>query len=83
MAELDQQLLAMAVEELGRIDQILTKMSMWADDDVSDTRQRVSIALEDAATAVRSAGWLLERADPAEHVVRVSELVHRRLPGAG
>jgi hypothetical protein len=64
----------LAIAELERIEQTLTLMSAWADGDSAD-RERVAIALEDAARAVQAAGWLLERADR----VRVAELVHRRL----
>ena len=64
----------LAISELERIEQTLTLMCAWADGDSTD-RERVAIALEDAARSVQAAGWLLERADR----VRLAELAHRRL----
>jgi hypothetical protein len=79
-----------AVAELERIERVLEELSAWIDGD-GDQDVRAAIELEDAAVRVRSAVFLVERADPARVAaawleqgagpVRVAELVHRRLPG--
>jgi len=74
VAELSAQDRELAIAELERIERTLTDMSAWADGD-SESQQRASIALEDAASQIRAAGWMLERIDPG----RLASLVHRRI----
>jgi hypothetical protein len=64
----------LALDELEKIADTLTAMSMWVDDS-SPERERCNIALEDAAKSAMVGAYLLERADR----LRVSELAHRRM----
>ncbi len=74
MAELTPRDRQLAIAALDRVEQTLTQMSMWVDDDSADS-QRVAIMLEDSAKSVMVASYLLSRADR----LRAAELVHRRM----
>lgn len=68
----------MVAAGLARIEQTRSQMSQWVDGD-DPAKQKAAILVEDAATAICAAGWVVERADPA----RVAMLTHRRMSADG
>jgi hypothetical protein len=78
MAEISPQARHMALAELEWIEPELTQMSAWIDGD-EPGRVRAAIAAEDAATAIRPTGWLIERPGPAW----VAQLAHRWIASNG